>query len=138
MSHAHGIALSAAVGLVGLGIFLAMQTSGPPASGKAMTVVTVPELPRQAERGRAAFDESCASCHGQNAAGREGVGPPLVHRIYEPSHHADAAFLVAALNGARQHHWEFGNMEPVDGVSEAEVRDIIDYVRSLQRANGIE
>lgn len=64
-------------------------------------------------------------------------GPPLVHRIYEPGHHADAAFHMAVRAGVRQHHWRFGNMPPQPQVSEAELRTIIRYVREVQRANGI-
>lgn len=88
--------------------------------------------------GRMAFDAICAACHGQNAAGRAGYGPPLVHRIYEPSHHADASFFLAVQNGVRAHHWPFGNMPPQDGLTRADVTAIIAYVRELQRANGIE
>ena len=65
------------------------------------------------------------------------MGPPLVHVIYEPSHHGDAAFVLAVRPGVRAHHWPFGNMLPVEGVSDRAVADIIAYVRALQRANGI-
>lgn len=70
--------------------------------------------------------------------GKQGFGPPLVHKIYEPSHHGDAAFQVAAAQGVRAHHWRFGNMPPQDGVTAGDVTAIIAYVRELQRANGIE
>ena len=85
-----------------------------------------------------AFEAKCSACHGVNAAGRDGSGPPLIHKIYEPSHHGDGAFLVAATNGVRQHHWSFGNMPPVEGITQAEVKSIVTYVREVQRANGID
>lgn len=104
----------------------------------ALAEVTVPEsLGIRAQAGQAAFDANCAQCHGVNAAGVDGAGPPLVHIIYEPSHHGDGSFHVAVRNGVRAHHWQFGNMPPQPQVSENEVDDIIAYVRSLQRANGI-
>ena len=103
----------------------------------AMVDVTVPELTATAEMGQQVFNENCAVCHGVNAAGNEGAGPPLVHIIYEPNHHGDAAFYIAARNGVRAHHWRFGDMAPVPGVTEADVTAIIAYVRELQRANGI-
>ena len=103
----------------------------------AMVEVTVPELTAIAEMGQQIFDENCAVCHGAHAAGNDGSGPPLVHIIYEPNHHADPAFYLAARNGVRQHHWKFGDMAPVPGVTEADVTAIIAYVRELQRANGI-
>ena len=71
------------------------------------------------------------------AAAMASEGPPLVHRYYEPNHHSDAAFHQAVRRGARQHHWRFGNMEPVPGVSPEEVGVIIRYVRNLQRKAGV-
>lgn len=100
-------------------------------------IVLPEEFSERARLGQKAFDGNCAACHGQNATGLVGLGPPLVHRIYEPSHHADAAFHVAVANGVRSHHWKFGNMPPVDGLTRADVDMIVAYVRELQRANGI-
>jgi mono/diheme cytochrome c family protein len=128
--------------VVGAGIYLwSGQSSDPvaarPAVGGAIVEVVVPELQGVESLGERAFNAKCAECHGQNAAGQNGVAPPLVHKIYEPSHHGDAAFLLAARNGARSHHWKFGDMPPVKGVTDADVATIISYVRALQRANGI-
>ena len=67
----------------------------------------------------------------------EPEGPPLVHIIYEPSHHADAAFILAAERGVRAHHWSFGDMPPRPGVSRMEVMEIVRYVRWLQRESGV-
>jgi len=85
----------------------------------------------------ALWPNKCAACHGANAAGQDGVAPPLVHVIYEPSHHGDEAFQRAAELGVRGHHWPFGNMPPVEGVTRADVTMITAYIRELQRANGI-
>ena len=89
-----------------------------------------------ARAGTALFDANCALCHGEGAAGTA-QGPPLVHRVYEPGHHPDAAFYRAVEFGVISHHWEFGNMAPVPGVSKADVAKIVAYVRELQRADGI-
>jgi len=97
----------------------------------------VPELSGTAGEGAALFTQFCIECHGENATGTD-KGPPLIHIYYEPNHHPDQAFMVAALYGARQHHWQFGNMKPVEGITEAEVIKIISYVRAVQRANGIQ
>lgn len=96
-----------------------------------------PDLAGRALAGEAAFETWCAACHGENARGTD-EGPPLVHLVYEPSHHGDAAFLLAARQGVRQHHWRYGDMPPVPGVGDAELTDIVAYVRAMQRANGIE
>lgn len=111
--------------------------SGTGAMQSPLAEVTVPELSKAALAGKAIFDENCAVCHGENASGNDGAGPPLVHIIYEPSHHGDGAFYLAAKQGVRAHHWQFGNMPPIDGVDEDDVTAIIAYVRELQRANGI-
>lgn len=99
----------------------------PPAAG-----VTPAEL----QPGESKFTAHCAACHGARAAGTA-QGPPLVHKIYEPNHHADIAFQRAALNGVRAHHWDFGNMPKIDGVSPDDVDQIIKYIRWLQRQAGI-
>lgn len=125
-----------AVAATGYRLMLPSQTDDT-GMGAPLAKVSVPALDSVAMRGEAAFNDNCAACHGQNAAGRNGMGPPLVHIIYEPNHHSDGAFFFAAANGVRSHHWQFGNMPPVEGVSEDEVRDIVAYVRTLQRANGI-
>lgn len=105
--------------------------------GTPLAEVTVPELSAVAQAGREVFEVSCAACHGVNAAGQDGVAPPLVHVIYEPNHHGDQSFYQAVRYGVRAHHWRFGNMPAIEGVSQSQVGDIIAYVRELQRANGI-
>lgn len=105
--------------------------------GAQVEVLVPATFSQEARMGEAAFNAVCAACHGANAAGSD-VGPPLVHKLYEPSHHGDYAFEMAAASGSRAHHWQFGNMPPVKGVTKADVRTIIAYVRELQRANGID
>lgn len=102
-----------------------------------MVAVTVPELDAEVQAGAQIFDTHCAICHGVNGEGRDGIGPPLVHIIYETSHHADGAFYAAVQLGVRQHHWSFGDMPRQPQVSEPEITQIIAYIRALQRANGI-
>ncbi|WP_029059641.1 c-type cytochrome [Stappia stellulata] len=126
--------------LAGTWVYLggADDPGGSSRSGGALAEVIVPEMTGEARLGETEFAENCASCHGANAAGRDGIGPPLVHRVYEPGHHADGAFYLAVARGVRAHHWTFGDMPPVAGVSPEEISRIVAYVRTLQRANGIE
>ncbi len=97
-------------------------------------------LPRQlsplAQRGKAVFEAQCASCHGATAGGSD-RGPPLVHPIYRPAHHADFAFATAIRLGVRQHHWFFGDMPPQPEVADDDIPAVIAYLRELQRANGV-
>jgi len=113
--------------------------AGSEASGyAALAKVLVPDvLSQNAQIGERAFVANCAACHGANAAGQDGVAPPLIHKIYEPSHHGDESFQRAAALGVRAHHWTFGNMAPVEGVTRGDVTFVIAYIRELQRANGI-
>ena len=98
--------------------------------------VTIPEFSPKAEAGARLFAENCAVCHGTNATGTD-TGPPLLHKVYEPGHHPDRLFQRAVSHGVMSHHWQFGNMPPVPGLSRKDIAKIIAYVRELQRANGI-
>lgn len=133
------LAILAVLLAIGAGAWLATRDTAEqvaPGDGPLVDIV-VPELDATARVGKSAFDANCAVCHGTNATGREGKGPPLVHKIYEPSHHGDFAFVRAAVQGVRSHHWPFGDMPAVPGVTQDDVVPIIAYVRALQRANGI-
>ncbi len=105
----------------------------PPAATSASSG---PELSNSALMGKEVFDTNCALCHGADVMGT-GTGPPLIDRIYEPGHHSDVSIRSAVRNGVPQHHWWFGNMPPVAGVSDAAVENLICYIRELQLANGI-
>jgi len=93
-------------------------------------------IPAEFDYGMKIFQEKCNECHGKWAEGTD-KGPPLIHKYYEPSHHADFAFYRAVEIGVRAHHWQFGNMAPVAGVSKEEVSKIILFVRWWQRQNDI-
>ncbi len=147
MNKKTGALVAAMVAVGAAAIFLFMggepgQVTKPQADstapeGAAIVKVSVPPLEGQAAMGERAFNAKCAECHGENAAGRQGKGPPLVHKYYEPSHHGDMAFRLAPRQGVRAHHWKFGDMPPVEGLTEGDINAIIAYVRSLQQANGI-
>ena len=116
-----------------------IASEGPASEGGASLVdVALPADFSSAESiGAKVFEAKCSACHGPNASGREGAGPPLVHIIYEPSHHGDQSFFLAVQRGVPAHHWPFGSMPPVEGVTQAEVGNVVAYVRRLQRENGI-
>ncbi|MBK7135941.1 MAG: cytochrome c [Rhodocyclales bacterium] len=95
-----------------------------------------PGLMPNPSAGKALYEKNCASCHGPELQGTD-KGPPFLHRVYEPSHHGDAAFQMAARNGVRAHHWKFGDMPPVPGIRPDDVAHITAYVRMQQRKAGI-
>ena len=109
------------------------STATEPKVGEPIESVLVPDqISDLGLLGRNIFDLKCQSCHGINAAGRHEIGPPLV-----PSHHSDQSFYRAVALGVKSHHWRFGNMAAVEGLTKGDVKAIISYVRELQRENGI-
>jgi mono/diheme cytochrome c family protein len=89
-----------------------------------------------ATKGQVVFNASCASCHGVNAAGGIG-GPPLIHNIYNPGHHANKSFTNAVRNGVRQHHWKFGDMPPQKHIAFGDLVFLMKFIREVQQQNGI-
>jgi len=82
------------------------------------------------------YAANCATCHGVDLNGTE-TGPPFLNVIYAPNHHADEAFQRAVVGGVQAHHWGFGPMAPVPGLTRVDVALIVDYVRSVQETEGI-
>ena len=111
--------------------------SGSGATTALVDIVVADTLSPNAQIGKTAYESKCVGCHGVNAVGQDGVAPPLVHVIYEPSHHGDESFQRAIAVGVRGHHWPFGVMPPVEGLTRGDAAMIISYVRELQRFNGI-
>jgi mono/diheme cytochrome c family protein len=107
--------------------------AGDAAVRAALLSAVIPEEHLEGER---VFNVHCVACHGERGTGTA-LGPPLVHIIYEPSHHADAAFFLAVERGVRAHHWGFGDMPPVPGLGRNEVEAVVGYIRWLQRQVGI-
>ncbi len=93
-------------------------------------------LPEDLKNGEEKFNNFCSRCHGPQGQGTDN-GPPLVHKIYEPNHHGDLAFQRAASLGVRAHHWKFGNMPKIEGVTPEDVTQIVGYIRWLQKQAGI-
>ncbi len=87
--------------------------------------------------GKSLFEQNCAACHGQYGQGSD-KGPPFMSPIYRPGHHGDDAFYRAPMNGAKAHHWKFGDMPPVKGITRRKLSKIIPYIRWIQRQNGIQ
>lgn len=83
------------------------------------------------------FQTYCAACHGVDLRGTT-LGPSFLSIVYEPNHHGDFAFVSAAQNGVPAHHWSFGDMPPVPGISDDEITAVIKYVRNVQQTEGFE
>ena len=115
--------------LVGI-IAIAMSVGEEPSTG------TSGLDPEAVADGGALFAANCAVCHGADLGGTA-TGPPFLDVIYAPNHHADEAFQRAAAFGVQPHHWNFGPMAPVAGLTREDVALIVAFVRSEQEAVGI-
>ncbi|MBI1821465.1 MAG: cytochrome c [Nitrospirae bacterium] len=116
--------------IIGLGGILFSCTQNESRQEIVLKVQTA--APAELIQGETLYQNHCAGCHGDKASGTD-KGPAFLSPIYEPNHHGDESFVLAARNGVRAHHWPFGDMPPVPNAKEEEVRQIIGYVRWLQR-----
>jgi mono/diheme cytochrome c family protein len=119
-----------AVAVTGALTLFAAACSGAPATSE-------PASPAGSGAGADLYQSNCASCHGADLQGTD-KGPSHLSIVYEPNHHGDDAFRSAILNGAQQHHWNFGDMAPITGVDDDAIDDVIAYVRSEQERQGFE
>ena len=72
--------------------------------GRLLANVILPKtLSQNVQIGNLGVEAKCAACHSINAAGQDGVAPPLVHKVYGSSHHRDESFQRASgLSGFNQ------------------------------------
>ncbi len=103
----------------------AEKSSGPPSP-----------VPAEYDAGMKKYQANCSVCHGVWGKGSK-MGPSLVHPYYKPSHHGDPAIYRAALKGARAHHWKFGDMPAVKGITTKDMDAIVPFIRWFQRESGI-
>ena len=118
-------------------LFLPSGCGGSKPEATAVAVPPAGNVPAEHQKGEAVFNRFCMPCHGKAAAGTD-RGPTFISRIYEPSHHGDPVFLLAPRMGVRAHHWPFGDMPKIEGVTDEDLKEIVGYVRWLQRQAGIQ
>ena len=118
-----------------LGLAVACGGTGP-ATDDAGTGIPVQD-PELVAVGDDLYEVHCASCHGADLRGTD-EGPSHLSVVYEPGHHGDASFFLAVRNGVPQHHFTFGPMAPIPGLSDPEIEAIVALVRENQRINGFE
>lgn len=121
---------SIVVSVVAVALFLAGACSESTSSGGASDRFTGLDGP-------SLYARACASCHGADATGTN-QGPAFLDAVYRPGHHSDQAFLLAVRRGARSHHWNFGDMPPVEGLSDEQVAFIVEFIRARQVEAGIQ
>ena len=119
-------------GAVGVAAIVAIAISAVPRPEPA----AAPADPATIAEGSTLYLRSCAACHGVDLLGTD-AGPPFLDVIYAPNHHGDEAFQQAVIAGVVPHHWNFGTMAPIEGLTREDVAKIVAFVRSEQRAAGI-
>lgn len=84
-------------------------------------------------RGQKLYELACANCHGWEGRGELGMGPALNNPDFLAA--ADDAFLWATIAYGRRDTPMFPSLRGLEGVrqfSEAEINDLVAYLRSWQ------
>src|SRR5712691_244110 len=104
---------------------LAIAVAGPLASGRVATAQTRGDV----EKGKAAYGESCRSCHGANGEGNQAMARRQKVTIRdlksaEVQKQSDEVWRDQIVRGV-------GTMNPTEDVTPADVTNIIAFMRSL-------
>lgn len=137
---AEGDMLSGDVGVnsaAKLAAILSLSVNGKAVSARfSQEAVVIPQLSAPANAGKQAFEQVCAACHGVALRGSD-TGPSLLHPFYAPgSGHGDDIITSAVINGAKAHHWKFGDMPKPEGIKPGQEKELLAYIRAMQAANG--
>lgn len=102
----------------------------------AVNAENIPKVPFKHAVGMEKYQKNCSRCHGKWIEGTKS-GPPLLHGFYKPSHHNDRSFYRAALKGVFEHHWKFGAMPKIEGITVKDMDKIVPFLRWLQQEKGL-
>ena len=84
-----------------------------------------PEARERYDKGREIYARQCATCHGQDGEGKEGVARPLVgSRWVNAGHYNLVRILLQGKEG------ELGLMPPQRNLSDEEIAQVLTYVRN--------
>lgn len=88
-------------------------------------------------RGAAVYRANCSACHGDDLRGAS-TGPSLLLTIYGPEELPDEAIRDAVRNGVSEERFEFGEMPANGALGDERIDLIIDHIRDVQAAEGLE
>ena len=128
------MAVAAAVGL-SLAASAACGSVDGPGAGPTTPTSRRSDGKADTARGAGLFAQHCASCHGVELEGTT-TGPPLRSDVYKPDNHPDPIMRSAIRKGQVQHHWRFGAMPAHPDFTDADIDDLVGYVREQQQARG--
>ncbi len=97
----------------------------------AVSVPLLSSVKGDAAAGKVSFAKRCASCHGASGEGKESIAKMLKVEMRhlgskEVQAKSDADLRKVIVEGT-------GKMKPVKGLTDAEVANVIAYVRSLAK-----
>jgi mono/diheme cytochrome c family protein len=123
---------------IGVAVLAAALVAAACGGGEAADGSGIPEQDGElVARGAELYQAKCAECHGSDLRGTD-KGPSHLSRVYEPGHHGDAAFFLAIRRGSPAHHFQFGDMPPVEGLTDDDITAVTAFVRERQRVEGFE
>ena len=99
--------------------------------------INIPTLNTVEMRGREAFNNVCASCHGVDGTGDTDIGPPLMHPYYRAILLSDDKIFKVIKQGTPEDKWKYGHMPAQINVSDADAREIIAFYNALRRVNSL-
>ena len=99
--------------------------------------INIPELNAVEMRGREAFNNVCAGCHGVNGTGDTDIGPPLMHPYYRTILLSDEAIIKAIRQGTPEDKWKYGHMPAQVDVSNEQALEIVAFYNALRRVNSL-
>jgi mono/diheme cytochrome c family protein len=131
------VKIIALLGVVALAALLTACGKADPDAARKRMGLPPADFVADLVQGEVLYRDNCQACHGVQGRGSK-QGPPLSHKGYRSSHHADLAFFQAVRDGVKQHHWNFGDMPAQPQISTEQAGHIVRYVRQLQWDAGIE
>ena len=92
-----------------------------------------PQMSSAAGRGAGLYRANCSACHGDSLAGTS-LGPSLLDDRYQADQLSDDAIRLAIRTGVEPTTDEFGAMPGNAMLRDAQIDEIISFVRSQQPA----
>jgi mono/diheme cytochrome c family protein len=87
------------------------------------------------EAGERTYMDFCGSCHGRDFEG-SAAGPSQLDAVFAAEATTDEDYRNAITRGAPQENYDFTAMPPIGSLDDAEVENVIAFIRSVQDERG--
>lgn len=85
--------------------------------------------------GEQTYMDFCGSCHGRDFEG-SAAGPSHLDAVFAPDVTTDEDYRNAITQGAPQKNYDFTAMPAIGSLDDAEIENVIAYIRSVQEERG--